>query len=145
MSVENPMLRSLGFLIPLNCTVGTGIGNRLLPFGLHRIDNHDSIVTLANRAVFCRTHAGGVIAVLTHYRQINDIHDRALAAFPGPDVDPTMTMTGHGSRIARKFIADVLILIRQRTQIAIRARGNIYNQVPFLHHQVLRLNDGLFM
>ena len=133
------MLRKLGFLIPLNRTIGTGIGNRFLPFGLHRIDNDYAVIALANRAVFGRSHTGRVIAVLAHDRQIDHIHERTLAALPGLDVNPTVGMARHGRRIARKFIVDMLVLIGQRAQIAICAHSYIYNHVPFFHDFILCL------
>jgi hypothetical protein len=63
--------------------------------------------------------------MLAHDRQIYDVHDGTRTALIGSNIDPSMLVLGHRRGIAFELVADVLILVRQRAQIAVCALGHV--------------------
>ena len=132
MGVERPSLRQLQFLIPPDVAVGTGFDQVLTPFRLDRIDQHDAIVTLLDRAA-AFGDAGRVVAVVAHRGHVGDVDRRHLAALLLKDVDPLVAVLRHRRRIAGKIVADVFVHGRERAQVAIGALGDVDDQVPLFH------------
>ena len=132
--IEEPGLRDLFVLVPVDGAVGTGIGDLLLPLRFHRIDQHDAVGALGDGAVLCRLHAGRVIAVVAHYRHEVRLDRRPTAALTALDVHPAMPAFRLRRGIAGELIADVLVLGRQEAVAAVIAARDIDNHVPFLRH-----------
>ena len=130
--VERPDLRKLQLLVPPDMAVGTALYQVLAPFRLLRIDQHDSVVALFHRAsAFC--HAGRVVTVIAHGRDVGDIDHRDLPTLLLQDIDPLVAVFRHRCGIARPAIADIFVHDRERAQIAIRALRDVNDHVPFLH------------
>ena len=73
MRVEDPGLRQLLFLVPDDRPVRAGIDDVPAAPRLHRIDDDDAVVALADR-VAGLAHARRVVAVVAHHRQIGGLH-----------------------------------------------------------------------
>ena len=85
-------------------------------------------------------HAGRVVAVIAHGRNVGDVDHRHLPALLLQDVDPLVPVLGHRRGIARPVVADIFIHGRERAQIAIRALRDVDDHVPFLHGDTPPLN-----
>ena len=133
MGVEEPVLRQLGIFVPAHCVVWAGVGDRLLAFRLDWVDDDDTVVALCHCAVFCGGHTWRIVAVLAHDRNVGNIHDWAVSALAGKDVDPPVVVARHRCRVAFKLVPDVFVLVCQRAQVAVRAFGNVDDQVPLFH------------
>ncbi len=133
MRVEEPVLRQLQIFVPANRAVRARVGDGLLALRLDGVDMDDPVVALRHRSVLRRRDARRVVAVLAHHGQIRDVHERTRAALAAADVDPTMLVAGHRRRIAFELVADVLVLIRERAAIAVRALRDVDDEIPLLH------------
>ena len=82
MRVEVPVLRQAEFLVPPDVTVGTGFDELLPALGLFRIDQHDSVLALADRTIRRRLDTRRVVAMVAHGRHIGDVDHRHAGRVP---------------------------------------------------------------
>ena len=109
MGVEGPGLRQLQVLVPPDVAVGAGVDELFPALGLIRVDQHDAVLALPDRAGLVRFHAGRVVAMVAHRRSIGDVDHRQLPALLLQNVDPLVTMLRHRRRIAGPVIADIFV------------------------------------
>jgi 3-oxoacid CoA-transferase subunit B len=138
MRVEGPVLRQLQLLVPPDLAIGAGLDQLLLALRLDRIDEDDAVRALGDGAVLGGLHAGCVVAMVAHGRNVGDVDHRHLPAFLLQDVDPAMAVPRHRRRIARPVIADILVHGRERAELAVRAFRHVDDHVPFLALHDLR-------
>src|SRR5215469_15480362 len=130
--VERPDLRQLQLVVPPDVAVGAGLDQVLAPPRLLRIDEHDPVVAFFHR-VAGLGHAGRIVAVIAHGRNVGDVDHRHLPALLLQDVDPLVAVLGHRRGITGPRVAHVFVHDRERAQVAIRALGHVDDHVPFLH------------
>jgi hypothetical protein len=133
MRIEEPVLRQIELFVPVDGAVWTGIGYLTLAFRLDRVDDHDPVGPFADRAIFRSLYTRRIVAMLAHDRQINDVHQRAVATLASANFYPSMIMPRHRRRVAHELVIDMLVLVGQRTQIAVRALSHVDDQIPFIH------------
>src|SRR5271166_425579 len=100
MGVEDPGLRDLLLLIPDDSPIGAGVDDVLAALGLHWIDDDDAVVAFAD-GVAGVAHAGRIVAVIAHHRQIGGLHHRRAALDAAQDADCAVADGGGWRGISR--------------------------------------------
>jgi len=70
-------------------------------------------------------------------RQIDDIDQRELTAFPGTYIDPAMAVPRLRGRVPGPIIAHVLVLACQQAIAAVLTKVDVDDQVPNTHVRLL--------
>ena len=104
----------------------------LRPLRLHRIDDHDAVVALAD-GVAGMANAGRVVAVIAHHRQIGGLHHGRAALRAAQDADRAVADGSGRRRVAREVVADMFVAVRDDAVVAVLAAADVDDQVPLAH------------
>ena len=90
MRASRALLRNVELFVPEDLAVGAGLDDLLLTLGLNGIDDHKAVVAAIDGAIFARSDAGSVFAVLARHGDVAHLNLGTLAALFLVDFHPEL-------------------------------------------------------